>query len=87
MVIIDYWQSEPGHRGRSYQIDCVEKGHAWVEPDVWAAQAPVIEGSWWEAMHRWLQERSGTPVPPPAIDPADALADAPGDYVMLRYAD
>lgn len=79
--------SEPGHRGRSYQMGCMEKGHAWIEPDDWAAHAPLFEGSWWEAMHRWLHERSGKPVPPPAINPATVLGDAPGDYVMTRYAD
>ncbi|OHC78867.1 MAG: poly-beta-hydroxybutyrate polymerase-like protein [Rhodoferax sp. RIFCSPLOWO2_12_FULL_60_11] len=79
--------SEPGHRGRSYQMDCMEKGHAWIEPDDWAAHAPLFEGSWWEAMHRWLHERSGKPVPPPAINPATVLGDAPGDCVMTRYAD
>lgn len=79
--------SEPGHRGRSYQIDGVEKGHAWIDPDTWAAQAPVVEGSWWEAMHQWLRERSGKPVPAPVIDAKTVLGDAPGDYVMVRYAD
>jgi polyhydroxyalkanoate synthase len=79
--------SEPGHPRRSYQIDSVEKGHAWIEPDVWAAKAPVIEGSWWQAMHDWLQTRSGKPVPARAIDPARVLGDAPGEYVLVRYAD
>jgi len=79
--------SEPGHRNRSYQIDCVEKGHAWIEPDEWAAKATVVEGSWWDAMHLWLHERSGKPVTPPAINPADVLCDAPGKFVMVRYAD
>lgn len=79
--------SEPGHAHRSYQMDCVEKGHAWIEPDEWATQAPLFEGSWWEAMHTWLQERSGTPVPAPTIKPASVLCDAPGENVMIRYAD
>lgn len=79
--------SEPGHRNRSYQIDCVEKGHAWIEPDEWAAKAPMVEGSWWDAMHLWLHERSGKQVTPPAINPADVLCDAPGEFVMVRYAD
>ena len=79
--------SEPGHVHRSYQMDCVEKGHVWIEPDEWATQAPMFEGSWWEAMHTWLQERSGTPVPAPTIKPASVLCDAPGENVMIRYAD
>lgn len=79
--------SEPGHRNRSYQIDRVEKGHDWIEPDEWAAQAPVHEGSWWDAMHLWLHERSGAPVTPAPINPAGVLCNAPGDYVMVRYDD
>lgn len=79
--------SEPGHPNRSYQIDSMEKGHDWDEPDEWAAKAPMREGSWWEAMHAWLHERSGAQVPPPAMNPANIVGDAPGDYVMVRYAD
>ena len=79
--------SEPGHPNRSYQMDSIGPGHGWTEPDAWAARAPMHEGSWWVAMHAWLHQRSGTPVPPPAIDPACVLGDAPGDYVMVRYAD
>ena len=45
------------------------------------------EGSWWEAMQTWLHDRSGKPVAPPAIDPANVLCDAPGEYVMVRYVD
>ncbi|MGD9775214.1 MAG: poly-beta-hydroxybutyrate polymerase-like protein, partial [Diaphorobacter sp.] len=79
--------SEPGRPRRSYQIAATEDGHGWVSPDEWEANAPVREGSWWEAMDAWLKERSGEPVAPPAIDPATVLCDAPGEYVMVRYAD
>jgi polyhydroxyalkanoate synthase len=79
--------SEPGHARRSYQIDSTEKGHAWIEPDDWVAKAPLVDGSWWEAMHAWLHDRSGTPVAPPVIKSADVLCDAPGEFVMVRYAD
>ncbi|MEO8117874.1 MAG: alpha/beta fold hydrolase [Rhodoferax sp.] len=79
--------SEPGHAHRSYQMDVTEKDQIGLEPDEWVAKAPLFEGSWWEAMHAWLQKRSGKPVKPPVIQPADVLCDAPGDYVMVRYAD
>jgi polyhydroxyalkanoate synthase subunit PhaC len=79
--------SEPGHAHRSYQMDSVEPGHGWTAPDEWLARAPLHEGSWWEAMSAWLRERSGAPVAPPAIDAAQVLCDAPGDYVRVRYAD
>lgn len=79
--------SEPGRPRRSYQIACTEKSQGWIAPDDWVANAPMHQGSWWEAMHAWLHERSGKPVAPPAIDPATVLCDAPGEYVMVRYAD
>ncbi|MDD2713327.1 MAG: alpha/beta fold hydrolase [Simplicispira sp.] len=79
--------SEPGRPRRSYQIACTESGQGWTDPDQWVANAPLREGSWWEAMHTWLHERSGKPVAPPAIDPATVLCDAPGEFVMVRYAD
>ena len=79
--------SEPGRPRRSYQIAVTEKSQGWIDPDEWVASAPTHQGSWWEAMHAWLHERSGKPVAPPAIDPATVLCDAPGEYVMVRYAD
>lgn len=79
--------SEPGHLNRSYQMDSVEQGQSWIEPDDWAAAAPVHEGSWWEAMQRWLHEHSGKSVPARAISPETDLGNAPGGYVMVRYAD
>jgi polyhydroxyalkanoate synthase len=79
--------SEPGHPHRGYQIDSVEEGHGWTEPEDWVANAPKHEGSWWEAMHAWLSKRSGKPVKPPAIKADAVLGDAPGEYVMVRYAD
>ncbi|MBA4113433.1 MAG: poly-beta-hydroxybutyrate polymerase-like protein [Verminephrobacter sp.] len=79
--------SEPGRPRRSYQIAATEDGRGWTGPDEWEANAPVREGSWWEAMDDWLKARSGKPVAPPAIDPETVLCDAPGEYVMVRYAD
>ncbi|NLC37076.1 MAG: poly-beta-hydroxybutyrate polymerase-like protein [Alcaligenaceae bacterium] len=79
--------SEPGRPRRSYQINSVEDNSGWVDPDDWKATAPVVQGSWWIAMQEWLTERSGKPVAPPAIDPAKVVCDAPGEYVMVRYAD
>ena len=79
--------SEPGHARRSYQIDCSEKGEARIDPDAWLSKAPLIEGSWWEAMHTWFHERSGAPVASTAIQSADVICDAPGQNVLVRYAD
>lgn len=79
--------SEPGHPHRSYQIATREHGSDWTEPDEWIATAPMHEGSWWQAMHAWLRERSGKRVAAPSIKPADVVCNAPGEYVMKRYAD
>ncbi len=79
--------SEPGHPRRSYQIASRAHGDEWIDPDTWQTNAPVLEGSWWVALHEWLRERSGPPVPARPIDPATVLCDAPGSYVMQRYAD
>lgn len=79
--------SEPGRARRSYQMASVEDGQGWIEPEEWVAQTPVVQGSWWEAMSRWIGERSGAPVPAQAIGTQHALCDAPGTYVMVRYAD
>lgn len=79
--------SEPGRPRRNYRMQQAPKGHGWIEPDEWLTQAPLCEGSWWPAMHTWLKERSGAPVPARSIDAAQVLGDAPGDYVMVRYAD
>lgn len=50
--------SEPGRPRRSYQIAVTEKSQGWIDPDEWVASAPTHQGSWWEAMHAWLHERS-----------------------------
>lgn len=79
--------SEPGRPRRSYQIASVEDGQGWVDPDDWAAQTPVVQGSWWEAMNTWIKERSSAPVKAKVIKAEQALCDAPGEYVMVRYTD
>ncbi len=79
--------SEPGHPRRSYQKGHAEPGHGWIEPEDWLRQAPLFEGSWWPAMHDWLAQRSGAMVPAPQFKSEHVLADAPGDYIMVRYAD
>ncbi len=79
--------SEPGHANRSYQVGRVAAGHGWTDPDDWQKSAERREGSWWEAWAGWLREHSSAEAPARAIDAAAALCDAPGEYVMVRYAD
>ncbi|MCE1251247.1 MAG: poly-beta-hydroxybutyrate polymerase, partial [Comamonadaceae bacterium] len=59
----------------------------WVDPEEWKELAPVVQGSWWEAMHTWVTARSGKPVAAQPIPAEHVVCDAPGTYVMTRYAD
>ena len=78
--------SEPGRPRRSYRIGTRAAGASYVPPDRWLEQTPVQDGSWWPAWIAWLQERSGTPVKPPAIGaPSKGYKPqyaAPGNYVL-----
>ncbi|MGP0050239.1 MAG: PHA/PHB synthase family protein [Solirubrobacteraceae bacterium] len=80
--------SEPGHRNRRFQLLTRAAGAAYVDPDVWLAEAPTHEGSWWTAWEAWLTERSSGRVAPPPMGAPDRgygeLADAPGTYVLQR---
>ena len=62
-------------------------GH-YLDPDVWLAQTPRHEGSWWQAWLAWLDAHSGAPVAPPRMGAPAAgyapLCDAPGTYVRLQ---
>ena len=76
--------SEPGHRGRTYQMATRPADGAYVDPDRWADSEPRREGSWWPEYAGWLAARSGRPVKPPEIG-GGALAplgEAPGTYVL-----
>ncbi len=79
--------SEPGHARRSYQMNHRDEGADWIDPDEWISQAPRYEGSWWEAWQTWLHQHSSAQVKARSIDIKKVLCDAPGDYVMVRYAD
>lgn len=79
--------SEPGHPRRGYQISRVQAGHDWVGPDEWVASAPRREGSWWEAWSQWLAEQSSARMAARVMNKHAVVCDAPGEYVMVRYAD
>jgi polyhydroxyalkanoate synthase len=78
--------SEPGHRGRSYQIATRRESEMYVDPETWRAATPVRDGSWWPAWTDWLQRHSSGKVPPPPMgaphDGYPVLEDAPGHYVL-----
>jgi polyhydroxyalkanoate synthase len=78
--------SEPGHRGRRYQIATRNKDDIYLDPDTWAARTPRREGSWWPEWQRWLAARSSAKAPPPALGAPERgyppLEAAPGAYVF-----
>jgi len=79
--------SEPGHPRRRYQVTTRKEGERYVDPDTWAAQVPVTEGSWWPEWQRWLTARSSPErVRPPQIGAAAegfaVIGQAPGSYVF-----
>ncbi len=80
--------SEPGHRGRSYQVATKRELDLQRDPDGWQTATPVQQGSWWPAWLAWLNEHSGAAVPPPPLGAPAAgyplLGPAPGRYVLQR---
>jgi polyhydroxyalkanoate synthase len=77
--------SEIGRPGRHYRIGGRREHDSYVDPDRWAAETPVKDGSWWPKWQAWLAERSGRMgAPPPMGNGAHGhppLGDAPGSYV------
>jgi polyhydroxyalkanoate synthase subunit PhaC len=80
--------SEPGHGHRHFRIASHEHDEQYVDPDRWLAINAPRPGSWWPAWTAWLATQSGLPVaPPPQIGTNGSfapLADAPGDYVLMK---
>lgn len=75
--------SEPGHKGRSFQVLTKKPDDSYLDPETFLAQAPRKEGSWWPEWVAWLTARSGAPVAPPAPASGFApVAEAPGTYVL-----
>ena len=77
--------SEPGHPRRSFQIATRAAGKRYVDPQMWRAETPLHEGSWWPAWQQWLAQRSAGRVAPPAMGGSTytPLGDAPGTYVAM----
>ena len=77
--------SEPGHPRRTFQIGTRAAGDRYVDPQLWHAETPLNDGSWWPAWQQWLGLRSTGRVTPPAMGGTQApLGDAPGTYVAMR---
>jgi polyhydroxyalkanoate synthase len=77
--------SEPGHPHRHYRVATHAPVDVVVDPESWAAEAPLNSGSWWPEWVAWLDRHSGDPAPPPPMGAPHAgyavLCDAPGSYV------
>lgn len=78
--------SEPGHPHRHFRLGQRKAEGNYVGPDEWFAATPVNDGSWWPNWVAWLDQRSASPVSPPALgNPAagyPVLSAAPGSYVL-----
>jgi polyhydroxyalkanoate synthase len=80
--------SEPGHPRRHYRVAAKRNADNYVDPEVWVAETPPREGSWWPHWSDWLAAHSGALVAPPAMGAPQAgyppLGDAPGSYVRMQ---
>ncbi|MDX2158852.1 MAG: alpha/beta fold hydrolase [Hyphomicrobiaceae bacterium] len=80
--------SEPGHRHRRYRMGVKKPLDRYRDPDTWAAQADVFEGSWWPAWADWLERQSRGMVPARddrvPVGALHPLGAAPGEYVLQR---
>jgi len=80
--------SEPGHKGRRYQLLTTTHDDSVPTPDEWLARAPAHEGSWWQAWDEWLVAQGGRRQVPARVPPeVPGLGDAPGQNVLVRYGD
>ena len=75
--------SEPGHEGRSYYINEREKDSPYLDPDTWLEEASSQTGSWWTALHGWLEKHSNSEMVAARKLKAN-LPPAPGTYVLQK---
>jgi polyhydroxyalkanoate synthase len=57
---------------------------AFKTPDEWFQGAEKFEGSWWTDWEQWIKKKSGPKVPARQPKQNKKLANAPGDYVLVR---
>ena len=76
--------SEPGHKGRSFQVMVKKPDDRYLDPETFVAQAPHKDGSWWPEWVAWLASRSGEPTAAPTLGSPGycPIGDAPGTYVF-----
>jgi polyhydroxyalkanoate synthase len=74
----------PGMARAHYRLLDHHAGATHPAADLWAAEAPVVPGSWWQPWADWLRDTGGnrTVAPPPMASARfPALEPAPGHYV------
>jgi polyhydroxyalkanoate synthase len=80
--------SEPGHKGRSYQISTMPSSARYTPPGQWQSTTPTKDGSWWEEWQPWLVEHSAGMIKPPTMGNGGKayapMEDAPGSYVFVK---
>lgn len=79
--------SEPGHKGRSYQMSTIPNTSHYEPPKQWQETTPTKEGSWWEPWQLWLGEYSEVNAKPPHMGndkKYTSIEDAPGKYVFMQ---
>jgi polyhydroxyalkanoate synthase subunit PhaC len=71
---------------RHFRVATKPAEERYVDPDQWFARQSPQSGSWWPTWQRWLAEKSGDRVKPPALGNRDfmPMGDAPGTYVLMH---
>lgn len=80
--------SEPGHRGRYYQMDTRKAGDKHIGSNAWLEKASHYKGSWWPAWDKWLVNLSDGQMARPHMGNSKkdfgVICDAPGTYVLQK---
>lgn len=78
--------SEPGHKGRYYQVATRAADDKYIDPDTWLSKMETIDGSWWPEWQQWLAQKSSEQVKPPDMGSRrqgySPLGPAPGEYIL-----
>lgn len=82
--------SGSGHVAGVFNHPDKHKYHFWknkqpaANADEWLSNAEKVTGSWWPVWEEWMKTHAGKLVNAQAIADKDALADAPGSYVLAK---
>jgi polyhydroxyalkanoate synthase subunit PhaC len=68
---------------RSYRVASAAVTDTYIDPEIWLAQVPHRQGSWWPGVE-WVRACSGEDVAPPRLGNIDPTCPAPGSYVYAR---